>query len=119
MSAAPTAAPGAAPAAARTAPPQLSTTAAGQLAAHGALTFATARRALALGGQLRDAADTKSVEIDCSAVTASDSAGLAVLLEWLGTARRTGRTLRYTHLPQGLTALARISEVEELLTRGV
>jgi len=48
-----------------------------------------------------------------------DSAGLAVLLDWLGAAKRRGRTLRYTHLPADLTALARISEVEDLLERGV
>jgi ABC-type transporter Mla MlaB component len=42
-----------------------------------------------------------------------------VLLAWLGTARGAGRNLRYTHLPSGLAALARISEVEEFLTRGV
>jgi len=119
MSAAAIPAVGAAPAEARTAPPQLSIVAAGQLAVHGALTFATAHHALALGAHLGDAADTKSLEIDCSGITASDSAGLAVLLEWLGAAKRTGRTLRYTHMPQELTALARISEVEELLTRGV
>jgi len=42
-----------------------------------------------------------------------------VLLDWLGAMKRAGRALRYTHLPAGLVALARISEVEELLERGV
>jgi ABC-type transporter Mla MlaB component len=41
------------------------------------------------------------------------------LLEWLSVARRTGRSLRYAQLPQGLAALARISDLEELLERGV
>jgi len=34
-------------------------------------------------------------------------------------ARRARRSLRYTHLPQGLAALARISDVRELLESGV
>jgi len=44
------------------------------------------------------------------------SVGEITLGEYL---KRAGRTLRYTHLPAGLVALARISEVEELLERGV
>jgi ABC-type transporter Mla MlaB component len=41
------------------------------------------------------------------------------LLEWLAEAKRAGQTLRYTNLPPDLTALARISELEDLLARGV
>jgi phospholipid transport system transporter-binding protein len=94
----------------------------GHYAAEGALTFATARRARALGGQLLLSGGgngATALEIDCRGITVSDSAGLAVLLDWLGAAKRRGRALRYTHLPADLTALARISEVEELLERGV
>ena len=42
-----------------------------------------------------------------------------MLLDWLGAMQRAGRALRYTQLPAGLMTLARISEVEELLERGV
>ena len=42
-----------------------------------------------------------------------------MLLEWLGFAKRAGRSMRYTHLPEGLAALAAISDVRELLERGV
>jgi len=91
----------------------------GRLIAQGPLTFATARRARTLGAQLLRVPGGGALEIDGSGVTASDSAGLAVLLDWLAIARHAGRTLRYTHLPPGLTALARISEVDELLGRGV
>ena len=88
------------------------------LAATGPLTFVTARRAWQLGlAVLAGAAGTR--EIDCHGITHSDSAGLAVLLEWLSAARRSGRSLRYTQLPAGLAALARISDVQELLERGV
>ena len=91
----------------------------GTLSAEGPLTFASARRASELGAAaLAHAAATK-LEIDCRGITASDSAGLAVLLEWLSVARRAGRSLRYAQLPEGLAALARISDLEELLERGV
>jgi ABC-type transporter Mla MlaB component len=42
-----------------------------------------------------------------------------VLLDWLALAKGDGRSLRYVKLPEGLIALARISEVEELLQKGV
>jgi phospholipid transport system transporter-binding protein len=91
----------------------------GRYSADGLLTFATARRALELGARLLKGADGAALEIDCAGVSASDSAGLAVLIDWLGTAKHAGVRLRYSHLPAGLNALASISEVEELLARGV
>jgi phospholipid transport system transporter-binding protein len=53
--------------------------------------------------------------IDLSAVTASDSAGLALMIEWLSVARGLGKALRFEHIPLQLQQLARLSEVEELL----
>jgi phospholipid transport system transporter-binding protein len=97
---------------------RLVATAPGRFSANGALTFATARRACELGERSFAGAAGDAVEIDCTGITASDSAGLAVLLEWLRVARRAGRTLRYIALPQGLLALARISEVDAMLERG-
>lgn len=91
----------------------------GRLAARGPLTFATAREARELGRRaLQDGAEERVV-IDCGAVSAADSAGLAVLVDWLALAKAAGRSLRFVHLPEGLAALGRISEVESLLERGV
>jgi phospholipid transport system transporter-binding protein len=56
--------------------------------------------------------------IDLAAVTTSDSAGLALLIEWLSVAKCANRTLRYENIPTQLQQLARLSEVEELLTPG-
>jgi phospholipid transport system transporter-binding protein len=98
---------------------RLAATTAGALSAQGPLTFVSARRAYELGVQALAQVAGSTLEIDCRGITVSDSAGLAVLLEWLGVARRAGRSLRYTQLPEGLAALARISEVQELLERGV
>jgi phospholipid transport system transporter-binding protein len=53
--------------------------------------------------------------IDLAGVTSSDSAGLALLIEWLSVAKSTGRALRFENIPSQLQQLARLSEVEELL----
>jgi phospholipid transport system transporter-binding protein len=90
----------------------------GAWAAAGALTFATARAARLAGlGALQGV--PQGLRIDCAGVTSADSAGLAVLLDWLAAAQLAGRHLKFTGLPPGLTALATISEVSELLARGV
>jgi phospholipid transport system transporter-binding protein len=91
----------------------------GRLTLVGPLTFATARAGRDLGERALAGGGSGALEIDCAGITASDSAGLAVLLDWLRSAKHAGRSLRYSHLPEGLQALARISEVEELLARGV
>jgi phospholipid transport system transporter-binding protein len=91
----------------------------GRLLAEGSLTFASARRARELGLEAIAAPGDGALLIDCQGITTSDSAGLAVLLDWLAAARARQRPLRFAHLPQGLAALGRISEVGELLERGV
>ena len=91
----------------------------GHFAAHGPLTFATARVARLTGLEALKASAAHSLEIDCAGVTSADSAGLAVLLDWLAAAKLSGRALKFTGLPQDLTTLARISELEPLLARGV
>jgi phospholipid transport system transporter-binding protein len=53
--------------------------------------------------------------IDLAGVSAGDSAGLALLIEWLSIARGIQQPLRYENIPCQLQQLARLSEVEELL----
>jgi len=110
---------------------ELKEAAPGQFAVHGPLTFATARkardtglaalRAIAAGDDraVREGIPNGEIGIDCSGITSSDSAGMTVLLDWLAFAKSSGRSLRYAGLPEQLKALARISDVEELLEKGV
>jgi phospholipid transport system transporter-binding protein len=91
----------------------------GALLAEGPLTFASARHAREVGLAALARGGTGPLIVDCKGVTACDSAGLTVLIDWLAAARAQRRALRFAHLPQGLRALGRISEVEELLERGV
>jgi phospholipid transport system transporter-binding protein len=53
--------------------------------------------------------------IDLSGVTAGDSAGLAVLVEWMSAAGERGASVRYEAVPPQIVAIARISDLEELL----
>ena len=90
----------------------------GRVQVRGALVFATARRAREEGLRVLSAANAGqgAIDIDCSGVTASDSAGLAVLLDWLSYARKARRQLTLSNLPAPIMAVAKISNVEELLT---
>ena len=79
----------------------------------GSLHFTTVSALLAAGVA---AIDSGRVDvIDLAGVTMSDSAGLALLIEWLSVAKAAGRSLRFENIPTQLQQLARLSEVEELL----
>jgi len=56
----------------------------GRFAVRGPLTFATARQAQEQGCDPSPAPAGRELGVDCGGITASDSAGLAVLLDWLG-----------------------------------
>jgi phospholipid transport system transporter-binding protein len=58
----------------------------------------------------------RAAVIDLAGVKDSDSSGLALLIEWLSIARAAQRNLRYENIPAQLHQLARLSDVEELLT---
>ena len=79
------------------------------------LQFATVPALRPQGLALISAAQ-RELTMDLSAVPAADSAGLALLVDWLASARSQDKTLRYVQPPQGLLALARLSDVEGLLT---
>ena len=91
----------------------------GRAHVRGVLTFTTARRAREEGAERFKSCMARACEVDCSGITASDSAGLTVLLEWMALAKRDGRSLRFVKLPENLLAIARISDVEEFLQKGV
>ncbi|HVY80224.1 MAG TPA: STAS domain-containing protein [Steroidobacteraceae bacterium] len=86
-----------------------------RLDVRGALTFATARVAYEAGLRALRKRSGASLSVDCAQVTESDSAGLAVLIEWLAAANRIKCTLRFANLPEGIRAAAQISEVTSLL----
>ena len=53
--------------------------------------------------------------VDLAEVSELDSSALALLLAWLREAKRQDRGLEFANLPQGLTTIARLYGVAELL----
>ena len=80
----------------------------------GMLGFTTVTPLLTLGTTAIE--QGRAAVIDLSAVTGSDSSGLALLIEWLSVARGVGRALRYENIPTQLHQLARLSDVDALLS---
>lgn len=95
--------------------PALRAEQAGHYRLEGALTFATVTDLDPAFSPLLATADT-TLTIDLSQVPQVDSAGLALLVHWLALARAHGRSLRYAALSEALRALAKLSDVEALLT---
>jgi phospholipid transport system transporter-binding protein len=82
----------------------------------GALTFATARAAREAGlAILNRSTSRESLTVDCSGVGASDSAGLAALVDLLANATKRGRTVQFWNLPPGIVAAARISDIDSII----
>jgi len=79
-----------------------------------ALTFATVPILRQPGVDLIAAAPG-DVQFDLECVPLTDSAGLALLIDWLAEARSRQRTLRYVKVPEALSELAKLSDVEELI----
>jgi phospholipid transport system transporter-binding protein len=82
----------------------------------GSLEFSTVARLLPVGSAAIDGG--RASVIDLGGVTGTDSAGLALLIEWLSVARAAKRSLRYENVPAQMRQLAHLSEVDELLLTG-
>ncbi len=79
------------------------------------LTFATVSALRAPGLALIGSAAAE-LSIDLQGVSQVDSAGLALLIDWLASARARACHLRYARPPEALRSLARLSDVERLIT---
>jgi phospholipid transport system transporter-binding protein len=90
-----------------------------RLAIRGALTFRTAKRASEAAARALEGASSQAIEVDCAGVSESDSAGLSMLVNWLALAKRLGRGLKFMNLPAEIHALARISDIDEIVEQGV
>ncbi|MFM8333463.1 MAG: lipid asymmetry maintenance protein MlaB, partial [Candidatus Methylumidiphilus sp.] len=59
--------------------------------------------------------EPKRIVFDLAGVAKADSAGLALLLEWLGQAADADVELHYANLPRQLLAMAHVAGVDEIL----
>jgi phospholipid transport system transporter-binding protein len=88
----------------------------GRFAVHGVLGFETVNRVLEASKTLFE--EHATLEVDLGDVTRSDSAGLALLIEWVNWAKAYVREISYQNIPQQMRAIAEISEVEWMLKAG-
>jgi phospholipid transport system transporter-binding protein len=88
----------------------------GRFSLNGRMTFGTA------GQILRESEDLfephTRIEVSLAGVTASDSAALALMLEWITWANHTVREISFTEVPEKINAIAKVTEVDSLLTKG-
>lgn len=61
--------------------------------------------------------DEAVFQIDLAQVTHTDSAGLALLVEWLREASRKGARIEFSNLPDQMLALAGAANLEQMLAR--
>lgn len=85
----------------------------GRLVLAGELSFATVPHLWEEARDLlRDAGDLR---IDLQDVQRSDSAGLALLVEWMRAARRLGKAIEFLNIPPQMLAIARVSSLDQIL----
>ena len=80
----------------------------------GSLEFTTVAALLPVGSAAIH--EGRAAVIDLAAVTGSDSAGLALLIEWLSVAKEAGHVLGYENIPPQIHQLARLSDVDSLIS---
>ncbi|MFA7593302.1 MAG: STAS domain-containing protein [Thiohalobacteraceae bacterium] len=85
----------------------------GRLLLAGELSFATVPRLWETSRNLlREDGD---LHIDLKDVQRSDSAGLALLVEWMRVARQLGKPIEFLNIPAQMLAIARVSSLDQIL----
>jgi phospholipid transport system transporter-binding protein len=88
----------------------------GHFTLSGSMSFQTAGQILKESEDLFE--EHTRIEVDLSGVEHTDSAGLALLLEWITWANHTVREIRFIDMPEKIDAIAKTTEVDHLLNRG-
>lgn len=85
----------------------------GRLTLSGELDFTSVTR---LNGEaLKLLGSAQAVRIDLQGIVRSDSAGLALLIEWMRVARRLDKPIQFLNIPAQMLAIARVSGLDEVL----
>jgi len=88
----------------------------GRFAIRGELGFASVPTVLRQSADMF--AGQPQIDIDLDGVDRTDSAGLALLVEWLREARIRGQAIRFRNLPAALQGIAELSNVRRMLDAG-
>ena len=87
----------------------------GRFTLRGDMSFQTAEQILRASEKLF--ANCTKIEVDMSGVEKTDSAGLALLLEWMGRAAHAEAEICFTGIPTKVLAIAETAELSDLLER--
>jgi len=96
--------------------PQIESLATGRVEISGDLTFDTVGELFSRGDEVL--AGDGRVILDLRAVTRADSAGLALMVEWLREARRRGGRLEVVNMPDQMFSIAHMSKLDRVLLCG-
>lgn len=80
----------------------------------GRLDFTTAADALEAVSEQLQSSKTDQI-IDMAGVTQSNSAGLAVMIEWLAIARRADQQITFQNIPDSLRQISTVCQVDSLI----
>lgn len=93
--------------------PAIEKTGEGRYRITGELNFNTVAR---LANELEDFFQgIDEVVIDLGEIDRSDSAGVALLVEWVRTATRLHKKVRFVKMPEQMLTIARVSDLDEYL----
>jgi phospholipid transport system transporter-binding protein len=81
----------------------------------GRLTFQTVPRFQDQAGNLLQG-NAQPVTIDMQGVTQADSAGLALMIEWLQLARAAKHELVFAHIPEQMRDLIRVNGLQQMFS---
>lgn len=93
----------------------ISESAPGRLQLSGVLDYSTGPLLREQGARRIAASSAARLSLDCGAVEKSSSVGLALLLAFVRDARKAGRELVITGLPEDMRQIAQVSGLLELL----
>ena len=60
-------------------------------------------------------AGEETIRVDLAGVTRADSAGLALLVEWLRESERRNKSIRFLNMPQQMCSIARVCGLDGIL----
>lgn len=81
----------------------------------GILSFQTVPNLLLQTKDLFEDHGQGDVQVDLSEVARSDSAGVALLVEWMNEARRQKREIEFLNVPSQMLGIVRVSSLDEVL----
>ena len=87
----------------------------GRFGLSGEVSFQTAETILRASEKLFSGHD--NIEIDLAGVGKTDSAGLALLLEWISRSEKSSTEIRFAEIPEKIHGIAVTAEISELLER--